>query len=178
MSSNINKSNENYPKLRVITAYSLFGGGIGGGIIGLIAGMLMVLGAVLQSGVSLSIVEPLVLALLAIPTFALFGSVIGLIPAALTGCLVASLKLYRNDKGLSQSAIIGTLSTVICALLIMVFNDINFSFAACIFATVIGSISGYLTGLLTLPKSCKSCFDISPKKEQDNYQKQASFKQS
>ncbi|WP_201598840.1 hypothetical protein [Psychrobacter vallis] len=148
MGSDSNKSSENYPKANVITAYSFFGGAIGGGVIGLVIAMFMVLEAVLQG-----IVGSLVLALLAIPTFAFLGSLLGLIPAILTGCLVASLKLYRNDKGLSQSAIIGTISTVICALLLMGFNNFTFSLAACIFATMIGSISGYLTGLFFLPKS-------------------------
>lgn len=153
MGSDSNKSSDNYPKANVITAYSSFGGAIGGGVIGLVMAMFMVLEAVLQSAASQGIVRSLVLALLTIPTFAFFGSLLGLIPAILTGCLVAGLKLYRNDKGLSQSAIIGTISTVICTLLLMVLNNFTFSLAACIFATVIGSISGHLTGLFFLPKS-------------------------
>lgn len=176
MRSNSNNSHENYPTSNVITVYLFFGGAIGGGVIGLVIAVFMVLEAVLQSGGSQSIVGSLALALLAIPTFAFFGSLIGLIPATLTGCLVASLKLYRDLKGLSQSTIIGTISTIICALLLTFVSNFTFSFAVFIFAIVIGSISGYLTGLCFLPKSCKSRFDNGGKIEHDNSQELSSFK--
>ena len=153
MGSDSNKGHENYSKANVIASYLFFGGAIGGSLIGLIMAMLMVLEAVLQSDVLQNIVRSIVLAVLAVPICAFFGFMIGLIPATLTGCLVASLKLYRNHKGLSYSAIIGTISTVICTFLLMVFNDIPFSFAACIFAALIGSSSGYFTGLFVLPKA-------------------------
>lgn len=113
---------------------------------------LMILECILNRVFLQKIVSSIVLGALAIPTFALFGFVIGLIPATLTGCLVAHLKLYRNYNDLLQSAIIGAISTVICALLLMVFSNSTFSLTACIFATMIGSISGYLTGLSVLPK--------------------------
>ena len=176
MRSNANNSHENYPTSNVITAYLFFGGAIGGGVIGLVVAVFMILEDVLQSGLSQGVVGSLVLALLAIPTFAFFGSLIGFIPATLTGCLVASLKLYRDLKGLSQSTIIGTISTIICALLLTFFSNFTFSLAVFIFATVIGSISGYLTGLFFLPKSCKSRFDNGDKIEHDNSQELSSFK--
>lgn len=153
MSLDTNESSENYSKSSVIGAYLFFGGAIGGGLIGLVVAMFIVLQAVLQNAVFQNIVSSIVLAVLVIPTFALFGFMIGLIPATLTGCLVAYFKLYRNHKGLSHSTIIGAISTVICTLLIILFSDINFSLAACIFATLIGSFSGYLTALAVLPRS-------------------------
>ncbi|WP_333614631.1 hypothetical protein [Psychrobacter sp.] len=153
MSLDANESSENYSKSSVIGAYLFFGGAIGGGLIGLIIAIFLVLGAVLQNAVLQNIVRSIVLALLTIPSFAFFGFIVGLIPATLTGCLVAYFELYRNHKGLSQSAIIGAISTVICTLMLIVFSDFNFSLAACIFATLIGSASGYLTGLFTLPKA-------------------------
>lgn len=152
MSLDANESSENYSKSSVIGAYLFFGGAIGGGLIGLVVAMFIVLQAVLQNAVFQNIVRSIVLALLTISSFAFFGFIIGLIPATLTGCLVAHFKLYRNHKGLSQSAIIGAISTVICTLLIIGFSDINFSLAACIFATLIESASGYLIGLFTLPR--------------------------
>ncbi len=149
--SNSNKSHEHYPTARVITAYSCFGGAIGGGVIGLILAVLLVLGMVLKHNFSQEIVFTLVLSLLLIPVYAFFGFMIGLIPATFTGWIAARLKLYRNYEGLLQSTVIGAISTVICALLLLIFNDITFSFAACIFAIVVGGISGYLTGLSGLP---------------------------
>ncbi|MGP5548086.1 hypothetical protein [Psychrobacter alimentarius] len=151
MDPSLDKSNENYPTASVITSYACFGGAIGGGLIGLIMAMLMILECILERVFLQKIVSSIVLGALAIPTFALFGFVIGLIPATLTGCLVAHLKLYRHYNDLLQSAIIGAISTVICALLLMVFSNNTFSLTACIFATMIGSISGYLTGLSVLP---------------------------
>lgn len=152
MSLDANESSENYSKSSVIGAYLFFGGAIGGGLIGLVVAMFIVLQAVLQNAVLQNIVRSIVLALLTISSFAFFGFIVGLIPATLTGCLVAHFKLYRNHKGLSQSAIIGAISTVICTLLIIGFSDINFSIAVCIFSVLIGSASGYLTGLFTLPR--------------------------
>ena len=152
MGSDSNKGHENYSKANVIASYLFFGGAIGGSLIGLIIAIFLVSETILQSDVWQNIVRSIVLAALAVPICVFFGFMIGLIPATLTGCLVASLKLYRNHKGLSYSAIIGTVSTVICTLLFMVFNDIPFSLAACIFAAFIGSASGYFTGLSVLPK--------------------------
>lgn len=152
MSLDANESSENYSKSSVIAAYLFFGGAIGGGLIGLIVAMLGVLEAVLQNAVLQNIMRSIVIAVLAIPGFAFFGFIVGLIPATLTGCLVAHFKLYRNHKGLSHSAIISAISTAICALLFIVFSDINFSIAVCIFSVLIGSASGYLTGLFTLPR--------------------------
>lgn len=177
MPSNSNKSNENYPKANVITAYSLFGGVIGGGLIGLIVSVFMVLEAILQSdGVSQSVTRSLMLALLVIVICALFGFVLGLIPATLTGWITARLKLYRNDKGLLQSTIIGAISTVIYSLPFMVLSDLVSSFAAYVFVIVIGSASAFITGLLALPKACKSRFDKKDEKEQDNSQGLSYFK--
>ena len=154
MSLDANESSENYSKSSVIGAYLFFGGAIGGGLIGLVVAMFIVLQAVLQNAVLQNIVRSIVLALLTISSFAFFGFIVGLIiPATLTGCLVAHFKLYRNHKGLSQSAIISAISTTICALLFIVFSDINFSIAVCIFSVLIGSASGYLTGLFTLPRA-------------------------
>ena len=153
MSLDANESSENYSKSSVIGAYLFFGGAVGGGLIGLVIAMFIVLQAVLQNAVLQNIVRSIVIAVLAIPGFAFFGFIVGLIPATLTGCLVAYFELYRNHKGLSQSAIIGAISTVICTLMLIVFSDINFSLTACIFATLIGSASGYLTGLFTLPRT-------------------------
>lgn len=152
MSLDAKESSENYSKSSVIGAYLFFGGAIGGGLIGLVVAMFIVLQAVLQNAVLQNIVRSIMLALLTIPGFAFFGFIVGLIPATLTGCLVAHFKLYRNHKGLSHSAIISAISTTICALLFIVFSDINFSLAACIFSVLIGSASGYLTGLFTLPR--------------------------
>ena len=152
MSLDANESSENYSKSSVIGAYLFFGGAIGGGLIGLVVAMFIVLQAVLQNAVLQNIVRSIVIAVLAIPGFAFFGFIVGLIPATLTGCLVAHFKLYRNHKGLSQSAIISAISTTICALLFIVFSDINFSIAVCIFSVLIGSASGYLKGLFTLPR--------------------------
>ncbi|MGO2340385.1 MAG: hypothetical protein ACTH5M_07310 [Psychrobacter sp.] len=153
MSSDSNKGHENYSKANVIASYLLFGGATGGSLIGLIAAIFVVLETILQDDVWQNIGSSIVQAILAVPIWAFFGFMIGLIPATLTGCLVASLKLYRNHKGLSYSAIIGTISTVIYTLLFMVFNDIPFSLAACIFAALMGSSSGYFTGLFVLPKA-------------------------
>ena len=153
MGSDSNKGHENYSKANVITSYLFFGGAIGGSLIGLIIAIFVVSEAILQNDVWQNIGRSIVLAILAVPICAFFGFMIGLIPATLTGCLVSSLKLYRNHKGLSYSAIIGTISTVICTLLFMVFNDIPFSITACIFAALIGSSSGYFTGLFVLPKA-------------------------
>lgn len=155
MESKANKSYENYPKANVIIAYLCFGGATGGGIIGLIISIFLVLETVLSDNFLQKIIFTLVLALLAIPGFAFWGLIIGFIPATLTGCLIARLKLYRNDKGLLQSAIIGVISTVICALLFTVFSDTTFSFKFFIFvvfAAFLGAVSAYVVGLFALPK--------------------------
>ena len=152
MGSDSNKGHENYSKANVIASYLFFGGAIGGSLIGLIIAIFLVSETILQNDVWQNIGRSIALAILAVPICGFFGFMIGLIPATLTGCLVASLKLYRNHKGLSYSAIIGTISTVICTLPFMVFNDIPFSLAAYIFAAFIGSTSGYFTGLFVLPK--------------------------
>ena len=155
MESNTSTSDKNYPKSKVITAYLCFGGAIGGGVIGLVLSMLLILATVLEGHSLQKIIFTLVLALLAILSFAFWGLIIGFIPATLTGCLVARLKLYRNDKGLLQSAIIGVISTVICALLFTVFSNTTFSFSFFIFvvfAAFLGGVSAYVVGLFVLPK--------------------------
>lgn len=155
MDSNISTSDKNYPTSTVITTYLFFGGAIGGGVIGLILSMLLVLETIVEGGFPQKIVFNLVLVLFTIPGFAFLGFFVGLVPATLTGVLVARSKLYRNDSGLSQSVIIGALSTSMYAFLPIVFGVSIFSFKFFIFmafAAFIGAVSSYLTGLSALPK--------------------------
>lgn len=129
-SHNETAANDNsYPTGKVIINYLLFGGPIGGSFIGL---LLMIASARFDLSYVLG--------------GSAVGFIFGLIPATLTGFLIASFKLNRDFKGLLWSAIIGA------GITFNLTNVIGSTISMLLILTVIGAFSAILTGLFTLPK--------------------------
>lgn len=130
-----------YSASTVIMLYLFFGGPIGGGLIGL--------AIVLGTG-ELG-------AILFIPIGMIFGVVLGLIPATLTGILAVYFKLTSDSKGLIGVSLIGAITTALYVLGYMVIGNHLSSFASTIAviieSAIFGSVCGLLTGWLFLPKS-------------------------
>lgn len=115
-----------YPNNRTIWLFACFGGVIGGGLI--TSPFLSTYPSVIFIG-------------------AIIGSIVGFVPAALTGILAAHYQLYRNIKGLLYTVVIGTAVTTILATLLFMS-----SYKPIFIAAIIGAVSSLLTALFALPK--------------------------
>jgi len=136
-----------YPRFTVAWVYACSGGAIGGGLIGF----------------WVTLLSQNIFMLWLVIVGAIFGIVLGFIPAVVTGLIVAYFKLYRNGKGLFWAGVIGTFVTLSVVL------TVTPSLSALIPAVFVGGFSAVLTGLFTLPKACKTSFDNVSKKDHDNY---------
>lgn len=135
--SEISVVESSYPTGKVIIIYLLFGGPIGGVI--LIAFMLV-------GSFNLRDFYLIFIGLV-------FGFVFGVIPATITGFLIAGFKFYRTFKELFWSAIIGACTTIVVTVFIV--SDVSFV----VFRLLIGATSAVLTGLFALPKISKNNFN-------------------
>lgn len=138
----MNRIKTEYPKREVINQFVQFGGAIGG----LFIWLTVVLPNILFKNNGLNVVDVLNttwLLGLSIVFYIFFGFILGLLPALLTGWIVAQINVYRSYIGLLTSLVIGSF--------------IGFTFLSVIELPLIiqiltGGVSAFITGLTILPK--------------------------
>ena len=138
----VNRIKTEYPKREVINQFVQFGGAIGG----LFIWLTVVLPNILFKNNGLNVVDVLNttwLLGLSIVFYIFFGFILGLLPALLTGWIVAQINVYRSYIGLLTSLVIGSF--------------IGFTFLSVIELPLIiqiltGGVSAFITGLTILPK--------------------------
>lgn len=138
----VNRIKTEYPKREVINQFVQFGGAIGG----LFIWLTVVLPNILFKNNGFNVVDVLNttwLLGLSIVFYIFFGFILGLLPALLTGWIVAQINVYRNYIGLLTSLVIGSF--------------IGFTFLSVIELPLIihiltGGVSALITGLTILPK--------------------------
>ena len=138
----MNRIKTEYPKREVINQFVQFGGAIGG----LFIWLTVVLSNILFKNNGFNVVDVLNttwLLGLSIVFYIFFGFILGLLPALLTGWIVAQINVYRSYIGLLTSLVIGSF--------------IGFTFLSVIELPLIipiltGGVSALITGLTILPK--------------------------
>lgn len=138
----VNRIKTEYPKREVINQFVQFGGAIGG----LFIWLTVVLPNILFKNNGFNVVDVLNTTWslgLSIVFYIFFGFILGLLPALLTGWIVAQINVYRNYIGLLTSLVIGSF--------------IGFTFLSVIELPLIiqiltGGVSAFITGLTILPK--------------------------
>ena len=106
----------------------------------------------------------------------LYVGLLGFIPALLTGVIVASQKIWRGDRKSIRTTFLTGFITSACYMgAIVLYLGINslievgVLFAFMIAIGLFGAINSAIASCIALPKVCKSRFDITAKKEDDNY---------
>ncbi|WP_201608512.1 hypothetical protein [Psychrobacter okhotskensis] len=106
----------------------------------------------------------------------LYVGLLGFIPALLTGILVAYKNIWRGDhKSLRTTFLIGFITSAGYMGAIVLYLGINSLIEVGVLLVfmigigLFGAINAAIAGCIALPKACKSRFDISAKKEDDNY---------
>ena len=106
----------------------------------------------------------------------LYVGLLGFIPALLTGVIVAYKQVWRGDrKSIRTTFLIGFITSEVYMGAIVLYLSINslievgVLFAFMIAIGLFGAINSAIASCIALPKVCKSRFDITAKKEDDNY---------
>lgn len=106
----------------------------------------------------------------------LYVSLLGFIPALLTGIIIASQKLWRKDnKSIRTTFLVGFITSDIYMGAIVLYLGINSWIEVSVLLAfmgivgLFGGINSAIAGCIALPKACKSHFDISAKKVDDGY---------
>lgn len=106
----------------------------------------------------------------------IYVGLFGFIPALLTGIIVAYNNIWRNDhKSISTIFLIGLITSagymgaIVLYLGINSWIEVGVLLAFMVGGGLFGAINSAIAGCIALPKACKSGFDISAKKEDDNY---------
>lgn len=144
----MNNSTKSYPTSTIVSLYALFGGFIGGMQVG-----------VLAIGSNLDTPKELPEFLGTLLFFGIFGVFVGLIPATITGFVIAKLKLYKNIwRHYLIIALIGFVPSALCGVCLILMDgihqgqkltDIIIFFGA---LGMIGAMSALLLALFVLPK--------------------------
>lgn len=96
----------------------------------------------------------------------LYFGLLGFIPASLTGLIIASQKLWREDhKSIITTFLVGFITLAIYMAAIVLYLGINSWIEVGVLLAFMGIVG--LFGCIALPKACKSHFDISAKKVDD-----------
>ena len=143
----MNNNLRTYPHLTVITLFA----GIGSVVGGLIAELALLF--IFQEANFVQIgYQPL-----------LYVSLLGFIPALLTGIIIASQKLWRKDnKSIRTTFLVGFITSDIYMGAIVLYLGINSWIEVGVLLAFMGNVGVF--GCIALPKACKSYFDISAKK--------------
>ena len=142
-------NNKPYPKQRILSVYTCLGGILGGFILYIIMALftntmsfpdesITVLGYVLPSYLSFIITHVYMMIVISF-----IGSIVGLIPAALTGWIIVASRIYASAKSFVLVFVIGTM---VSALFLGATVAIAWEIA------VTGGISALILALFTLPK--------------------------
>ncbi|MGP4970700.1 hypothetical protein [Psychrobacter aquimaris] len=106
----------------------------------------------------------------------LYVGLLGFIPALLTGIIVAYKHIWRSDhKSRSTTFLIGFITSagymgaIVLYLGINSWIEVGVLLAFMIGVGLFGSTNSVIASCIALPKACKSRFDISTKKADDNY---------
>lgn len=143
----MNNNLRTYPHLTVITLFA----GIGSVVGGLIAELALLFIFREANFVQIGY-QPL-----------LYVSLLGLIPALLTGIIIASQKLWRKDnKSIRTTFLVGFITSDIYMGAIVLYLGINSWIEVGVLLAFMGNVGVF--GCIALPKACKSYFDISAKK--------------
>lgn len=143
----MNNNLRTHPHLTVITLFA----GIGSVVGGLIAELALLF--IFQEANFVQIgYQPL-----------LYVSLLGFIPALLTGIIIASQKLWRKDnKSIRTTFLVGFITSDIYIGAIVLYLGINSWIEVSVLLAFMGIVGVF--GCIALPKACKSHFDISAKK--------------
>ena len=113
----------------------------------------------------------------------LYVGLLGFIPALLTGIIIASQKLWREDHKSRRTTFLvgfitsaGYMGAIILYLGISSWIEVGMLLAFMGIVGLFGGINSAIAGCIALPKVCKSRFDISTKKEDDGYNRLSSIK--
>lgn len=148
----MNNNLRTYPHLTVITLFA----GIGSVVGGLIAELALLFIFREANFVQIGY-QPL-----------LYVSLLGFIPALLTGIIIASQKLWRKDnKSIRTTFLVGFITSAIYMGTIGLYLGINSWIEVGVLLAFMGNVGVF--GCIALPKACKSHFDISAKKVDDGY---------
>lgn len=108
----------------------------------------------------------------------LYVGLFGLIPALLTGIIVALKQIWRTDyKGLRTIFYIGFavsalyIGAIVIYLGIQSMLEIGVLLAFMLIIGLFGGVNATIASLIALPKSSKSRFDNTLKKDHDKYQR-------
>lgn len=156
----MNNNLRTYPHLTVITLFA----GIGSVVGGLIAELALLF--IFQEANFVQIgYQPL-----------LYVSLLGFIPALLTGIIIASQKLWRKDnKSIRTTFLVGFITSDIYMGAIVLYLGINSWIEVSVLLVfmvaigLFGATNSVIASCIALPKACKSHFDISAKKVDDGY---------
>jgi len=106
----------------------------------------------------------------------LYVGLLGFIPALLTGIIVASKKIWRGDRqSIRKTFLIGFITSAIYMGSIVLYLgihsliEVGVLLAFMIVIGLFGAINSAIASFIALPKVCKSRFDITAKKADDNY---------
>ena len=106
----------------------------------------------------------------------LYVGLLGFIPALLTGIIVAYKKVWRNDhKSISKTFLVGFITSagymgaIVLYLGINSWIEVSVLLVFMVAIGLFGATNSVIASCIALPKACKSRFDISPKKADDNY---------
>lgn len=162
----INKEFETYPYLQVITLFAGVGS-LAGGIIAQLCLLLIFRDANFsQIGY-----QPLV-----------YVGLFGLVPALLTGIVLASKRIKRSDNNNKRTTFV--VGFIVSALYIATFviylgihslTEIAVLIAAMLVIGLFGGINATIASVIALPKASKSRFDNNFEKEHDIYKELKSF---
>lgn len=151
----MNNNLRTYPHLTVITLFAGIGSVVGGVIAELALLFIFREANFVQIGY-----QPL-----------LYVSLLGLIPALLTGIIIASQKLWgEDDKSIRTTFLVGFITSAIYMGTIGLYLGINSWIEVGVLLAfmgivgLFGGINSAIAGCIALPKACKSYFDISAKK--------------
>lgn len=150
-----------YPYLQVVVRFTVFGS--------LISGLIM------QAAISWIFRAADFAQIGFQPLF--YVGLLGLIPALLTGIIIASKQIWRNDHhSKRQALLIGFIlsalymSSMIVYLGIQTIEEVGLLVVAAFVIGVFGGINAMLASIIALPKVCTTRFDKVSKKGDDIYQ--------
>ncbi|MDN6275105.1 hypothetical protein [Psychrobacter sp.] len=136
-----------YPKGKVIALYGVLGGAVGG----LIIASYTSVRSVIERGASIHEVADIIV-VLSVAT--VFGSILGLLPALLTGYIAYKLELYFDSiRKVLPLFVIGFMCTFLCVFWYILGSYSTDSAINIILICCIGGTSAIVTGLVALPKN-------------------------
>lgn len=137
----------NYPNRKVIAGYTLLGGLTGSGILAILVQAI----EITKAGYLIPLTEVII--------FIFFGTIVGTVPAVITGIIISLTKTYLNNiKDVIKCFLLGFLVTFVCyylpmAVIFLGFTDWSLFFEPMFMSLlVVGGVSSVVLAFLFLPK--------------------------